>query len=227
MTSSIIAPPAPPISARRRFLRHLGIGSATLGAVIGSPLSAGAQPPHATPRRHATDDWMDALPTGHRMVFDAVSPKGAEDVRHYASNFFYVNRNNYGLENRDLGVIIIFRHNATPYAYNDAMWTKYGSVFAAELKLGDPAAQKPPAANPANTGPEALDALSAFGAHFGVCTMATLRFATAAAKASGGSAEAVFDELGKNLVRNAHLTPAGIVALGRAQERGYTFGYAA
>ena len=36
---------------------------------------------------------------------------------------------------------------------------------------------------------------------------------------------AVFEELSKNLVRNAHLTPAGIVAVGRAQERGFTFGY--
>jgi len=45
------------------------------------------------------------------------------------------------------------------------------------------------------------------------------------ARSSGGTADAVFEELGKNLVRNAHLTPAGIVAVGRAQERGFTFGY--
>lgn len=207
---------------RRRFLQRLGIGSGALGALAGSGLPAAAQQPAATPRRHAIDDWMDALPTGHRMVFDAVSPKGSEDVRHYASNFLAVNRSNYGLENRDIGVIIILRHNATPYAYNDAMWAKYGAAFGGDLKAGEA-----PKTNPAKTGVEGLDALSALGAHFGVCMMATLRFATlAAAKTSGGSAEAIFEELGQNLVRNAHLTPAGIVALGRAQERGFTFGYA-
>jgi hypothetical protein len=55
--------------------------------------------------------------------------------------------------------------------------------------------------------------------------MATRRFAGIAAH-NGGSADAIFDELGKNLIANAHLTPAGIVAVGRAQERGFAFGYA-
>ena len=71
---------------------------------------------------------------------------------------------------------------------------------------------------------ETLDSLSALGAHFGVCAMATRRFAGLAAR-GGGSVDTIFEELGKNLIRNAHLTPAGIVAVGRAQEHGYTFGY--
>ena len=56
--------------------------------------------------------------------------------------------------------------------------------------------------------------------------MATHRFAGIAARKSGGTADAIFEELGKNLIANAHLTPAGIVAVGRAQERGFAFGYA-
>ena len=56
--------------------------------------------------------------------------------------------------------------------------------------------------------------------------MATRRFAGIAARNGGGTADAIVEELGKNLVSNAHLTPAGIVAVGRAQERGYAFGYA-
>ena len=206
--------------ARRRFLARMGIGPAAFGAVLGSALPVDAQPSRATPRRHATDDWMDALPTAHRMVFDAVTADGADDIRHYASNVFAANRTGYDVESRDIGVIIILRHNATPYAYNDAMWAKYGTAFAAEMKIGDAKT------NPGNTGSETLDALSALGAHFGVCAMATRRFASLAARVGGGTVDAVFEELGKNLLRNAHLTPAGIVAVGRAQERGYTFGYA-
>jgi hypothetical protein len=204
-------------SARRRFLARLGIGTA---ALAGSALPAGAQGTASTPRRHAADDWMDQLPAAHRMVFDAVSPKGVDDILRYASNVFVANRTGYGLESRDVGVIVILRHNGTPYGYNDAMWAKYGSVFAVELKIGEAKT------NPANAGGEPLDALSAQGAHFGVCAMATRRFAGMLARSSGGTVDAVVEELGKNLVRNAHLTPAGIVALGRAQERGYAFGYA-
>jgi hypothetical protein len=208
--------------ARRRFLARLGIGTAALGALAGSALPAAAQSKEM-PRRHEVDDWMDSLPTAHRMVFDAFTAAGLDDVSHYASNVFMANHTGYGLESRDVGVILILRHNATPYAFNDAMWAKYGGAFAAEPKPGDTA--KAPNTNTA-LGGEGLDALSALGAHFGVCGMATRRFAGLAARSSGSTADAVVEELGRNLIRNAHLTPAGIVAVGRAQERGFAFGYA-
>jgi hypothetical protein len=205
-------------ATRRRFLGRIGAGSAALGAIVGSALPAGAQPSPSIPRRHALDDWMDALPTAHRMVFDAITPQGADDIRHYASNVFAANQTGYGVESRDVGVIVILRHDATPYAFNDAMWAKYGTVFASEMKINDAKA------NPANAGGERLDSLSGLGAHFGVCAMATRRYAGLAARGGGGT-DAVFEELAKNLIRNAHLTPAGIIAVGRAQEHGYAFGY--
>jgi len=154
------------------------------------------------------------------MFFDTVSAAGIDDVRHYASNVFTANRTGYSLESRDVGVLVILRHNATPYGFNDAMWAKYGSVFTAEMKIADTKT------NPANAGGESLDALSGQGALFGVCAMASGRFASLAARGSGVTVDAVLDELRKNLIRNAHMTPAGIVAVGRAQERGYAFGYA-
>lgn len=209
-------------SARRRFLARLGIGSAALGAFVGRALPLNAK--QAAPRRHAVDDWMDALPSAHRMVFDGSSAQKFDDLRAYASNVFTANRNGYGLTNSDIGVLIVLRHTATSYAFNDAMWAKYGEVFAQDVKLEG----KPPAANPANlTSSDApLDALSRDGAHFAVCAMATRRLAGLAARATGGTTDAVFEELGRNLVTNARLTPAGIVAVGRAQERGFAFGYA-
>jgi len=221
-TPSFASPSGPVRSARRRFLARLGFGSAAAGALLGSALPAAAQPAPSTPRRHAIDDWMDTLPTVHRTLFDATSVEGADDIRRYANNVFVGNKTGYGLESRDIGIIIILRHYATPFGYNDAIWAKYGSVFAGELKTAD---AKTPAANPANASGETLDSLSAQGVHFGVCQMATRRYAGMIARSSGGTADAVFEELGKNLVRNAHLTPAGIVAVGRAQERGFTFGY--
>ena len=61
------------------------------------------------------------------------------------------------------------------------------------------------------------------GVHFAVCQMATRRFAGAIAAAHKLDVEAVYKELSSNLVRNSHMVAAGIVAVNRAQERGYAF----
>jgi len=53
--------------------------------------------------------------------------------------------------------------------------------------------------------------------------MATKQIAEPLAAASGGKAESVFKELSTNLVANSRFVPAGIVAVNRAQERGYAF----
>ena len=165
---------------------------------------------------------MDQLPTAHRMVFDAVSLPGTDDILAYATNVFTANRTGYDVDSHDVGVIVILRHNATPCAFNDAIWAKYGSVFASEMKMTNPK----PVTNPANKEGGALDAISALGARFGVCAMASRRFAGLAARSTGGTADAILEEFGRNLIRNAQFTPAGIVAVGRAQERGFAFGYA-
>jgi hypothetical protein len=58
--------------------------------------------------------------------------------------------------------------------------------------------------------------------------MATRRTATTFAQKAGAGADdkakidALYKELTANLVPNAHIVPAGIVAVNRAQERGYT-----
>ena len=53
--------------------------------------------------------------------------------------------------------------------------------------------------------------------------MATRRVAGVIAQATSASADAIYNELTSNLVPNSHMVPAGIVAVNRAQERGYTF----
>ena len=46
------------------------------------------------------------------------------------------------------------------------------------------------------------------------------------ARTAGSTANQIYDELTANLLPNSHLVPAGIVAVNRAQERGYSFVYA-
>jgi intracellular sulfur oxidation DsrE/DsrF family protein len=60
------------------------------------------------------------------------------------------------------------------------------------------------------------------GVHFAVCQMATRFFAGNLAQATGGTADAAYNELVANLVPNSHMVAAGIVAVNRAQERGFT-----
>jgi intracellular sulfur oxidation DsrE/DsrF family protein len=68
-----------------------------------------------------------------------------------------------------------------------------------------------------------VDSLIKRGVHFAVCQMATRNFSGIIARANGTNANDVYTELTSNLVGNAHMVPAGIVAVNRAQERGYSF----
>jgi intracellular sulfur oxidation DsrE/DsrF family protein len=56
-----------------------------------------------------------------------------------------------------------------------------------------------------------------------VCSVATRGFAGAIAQATGGNTDNINNELVANLLTNSRMVPAGIVAVNRAQERGYTF----
>jgi hypothetical protein len=127
------------------------------------------------------------------------------------------------------------RHNSTPFAYNDAIWSKYGRVFAQRLNFKDPKTKQPPNVNLYNTPASAsmltslgitLDSVTKRGAQLAVCRVATRNLAGAIAAATGSPAEKINEELIANIVTNAHMVPAGIIAVSRAQERGYTFAYA-
>jgi intracellular sulfur oxidation DsrE/DsrF family protein len=55
--------------------------------------------------------------------------------------------------------------------------------------------------------------------------MATMGISHALAGQTRGNADDIHKELVANLIPNAHLVPAGIAAVNRAQERGYAFAY--
>lgn len=222
--------------ARRSFLSRIAAGTAAFGGIVFSR-PAFAQSPSGSggfrPGRHAQDDWLDLLPGSHRFVIDTTSPSGFGSGLLFANNFFVANKNGYGLGNADAAVVIVARHNSTCFAYNDAMWRKYGMPMGeAAANFEDPKTKMRPSANVYNAtnygatlpnGGVTLDALIARGVHFAVCDMATHRFAGAIAAAVKGNTDEIYKELTANLIRNTHMVAAGIVAVNRAQERGYTF----
>jgi intracellular sulfur oxidation DsrE/DsrF family protein len=225
------------LMARRSFLARLGTGVGVLGAsAVASPkamadAATGGADAVWRPARHAQDDWLDAIPGQHRFVFDTISPDGVALALRFANNYYNTNQNTYGLKETDLAVLIVTRHKATSFGYNDAMWAKYGKQFSEQSEFTDPKTKQPPTVNfyakPDDGSGDPLSgamlALIKRGMHFAVCATASRNIATRIAKATGGEVDAIVKELGANLIcPNARFVPAGIVAVNRAQERGYS-----
>jgi hypothetical protein len=215
-------------------MARLAAGLAAFGgAAAVSPLAAGALPAGADPwqpARHAQDDWFDQLPGKHRFFFDATTPMGAGDALQFSGNFLYASRSGYNLGDDDNAVIIGLRHWATAFAFSDAIWAKYGAVFTERSKFVDPKTSAPPVINVYLTKGYGLslpnrdttftDAVS-HRIHFSICDMATRALAGMVAGKLGLKADEVYSELKSAAHQNAHFVPAGIVAVNRAQERGY------
>lgn len=215
-------------SDRRMFLARIGVGAGVVGAsLIGCPEARAA---HASwrPARHPQDDWFDKIPGVHRVVFDTTTPEEMRSALRYAQNYYQANQNAYGLQDDHLAVVIIARHTSTPFAYNDAIWAKYGKQLSERMEFTDPKTKQPPTVNlfatrgDASTEAGRMVDLTKRGVQFAVCEMSTQDLAGMIAQATGADAGAIAKEIGANLVANARLVPAGIVAANRAQERGYT-----
>lgn len=211
--------------ARRSFLARLGAGAGVLGATaLGSTkVMADASTDAAwKPARHSQDDWLEKIPGQHRYVFDTTTPDGLDLGFTFARNYFTASHDSYGLEDHDLAVLMIARHKSTSFGYSDAMWAKYGKFFSEQSGFVDPKTKEPPTAN---LYLERMDELVKKGVQLGVCQMSSRRISGMIAQATGGDAGGILKELAANLVPNARMVPAGIVAVNRAQERGYTFVY--
>jgi len=210
-----------PSPERRSFLTRLNAGAASVAALaMGGVAMAQVKSAPASrwePARHDKDDWMDQIPGKHRLVFDTITEDRLKDTLLFANNFLIVNRSDYGLENKDLAVIIVVRHLSTSFGYTNEMWAKYGGSM-----MGRPASGDPKDAPKANAHAAPMEALAKQGVQFAVCSMATRATAGFIARAAGATPDAIFAELTANLLTNARTVPAGIVALNRAQERGYS-----
>jgi intracellular sulfur oxidation DsrE/DsrF family protein/uncharacterized protein (DUF2147 family) len=224
------------LTERRSFLVRLSAGAGVLGAAgVRSAVAAAQAAPDAPwkPARHAQDDWYDKIPGQHRFVFDSTTPEGMALVLRFANNYFTANQDAYGLKDSDLAVVIVARHKSTSFAYTDAIWAKYGKQLSEQADFTDPKTKEPPKINvyagPGDGSDEggAMDALIKKGAHFAVCQMASRHIAGRIAQATGGETDAILKEIGANLVPNGRFVPAGIVAVNRAQEKGYSFAFGA
>lgn len=215
---------------RRSFLSRLKLGA--LGAAVGGTALAQVKPAPATwePTRHKEDDWLDQIPGKHRMVIDAPTIDGLGEALLFANNYITANQTDYALKQDELAVVIVIRHFSTAFGFSDAMWAKYGASM--DPNFQDPKTKAAAKLNVYNANGYGgsltsrgitLDAIAKQGVHFAICAMATGRVASQVATATGADRAAITKELTSNMIPNGRMVPAGIVAVNRAQERGYSF----
>lgn len=222
-----------PLLGRRRWL--LGsLGAVAAGAVVASAstnaASSSASDSRFKPAVHQNDAWMGELPGVHRAFIDSSSTEGGLTTMNYANNILTANVDDYGGSDSEYAMIVCFRHQSTPLGYNDAMWEKYGQNLSAFMSLTDSKTDKAFMQNPIKiTGRSDLASrghtqqeVAARGVNFVICNRATLGISGMIARATGAETADVYQELTANLVSNARLVPAGVMAVTRAQEFGYS-----
>ena len=217
-----------PSHNRRKFLAGAGLVAA------GAAVAANAQEAgHSgfTPARHAEDSWMDEMGGTHRAFVDSSTGSGGIAAMNFASNILLAHAQGYGGSDEDYGMIVCFRHDSSPYGFNDAMWEKYGELFMGRTGVsnenGDPVTVNPLSVertygNRSNT----IDSMSARGVRFAVCDLSTRGMAGMLARSTGRTSDEVYEELTTNAIPSSHFVPAGVMAATRAQEYGFSFLYA-
>jgi hypothetical protein len=203
---------------RRSFLTQVGTGVTVLGAgaavtiPVARAQSVGGAKWEAA--KHEQDAWLDQIPGKHRLVFDTTQPAGMSSALQYGGNYYNANQSAYGLQNADLAVVIIARHQSTPFAYNETMWNQYGEQISSFVDR-----TKEPSKT--NIYGRQLNGMIGRGAHLAVCQLATRAIAGSISRAAGKTTDEIYNELVANLLPNSHMAAAGIVMVGRAQEHGY------
>lgn len=217
-------------TARRSLLS--GLGAAVAAVALGSK-SAKAQTPARAfqPARHQQDDWMNAVPGRHRTIVDCASVGAAGEGMLYANNLYVANRSGYQLTEADVAVVVCLRHFATVFGYNDAIWGKYGKAMSDLVQFTDPKTKQAPSTNLLNSADYGLTlpnfgntiaSVVKRGTQFAICDMATNFISGRVAEAVKGNQQEIYKELASNLIPNGRLVTAGVVAVNRAQELGYT-----
>jgi intracellular sulfur oxidation DsrE/DsrF family protein len=211
------------LTERRSLLNGLGM-AALAGVALGSAPASAQQPAAGfQPARHTQDAWMDAIPGSHRVFIDTDNAMGGTNALRYCSNIMNAHVNGYEGSEADMAMIICYRHASTPYAFNNAMWEKYGSNFVGLMRLPEQDGGPPKV----NTLTDTIAGLAAKGVHFAICNSATMMMSGLIARQAGLVQEEVLAELVANTIPNGHMVPAGVMAVTRAQEYGYSFLYSA
>ncbi|HSU49653.1 MAG TPA: hypothetical protein VLJ41_03660, partial [Segetibacter sp.] len=129
-------------SPRREFLSNIAAGAAAIGMLgIPSPLMAASTLSAAV---ESPDEWFNKIKGKHRVVFDATRP---HELMPFAwPRVFLLTNQATGTPENENSVVVVLRHEAIPYAFEDSIWSKY--KFGELFKADDPATKTASVRNP-------------------------------------------------------------------------------
>ena len=226
-------------SPRRAFLGTLAAGAATIGAASLAPLHTkaleitGISGENNNPEN--PEEIFKSMKGKHKVVFDATQPHG---IFPFAwPRVFLLTNMATGTPEKENNVLVVLRHDAIPYAFEDRLWTKYnlGEVFKAD----DPATKARSSRNPfwqpkkgdykvPGIGEIAIgiNELQSSGVKFVVCDAAMTVYSAAVADGMKLDPATVKKDWVAGLLPGIVPVPSGVWALGRAQEVGCAYIFA-
>ncbi|HUK35515.1 MAG TPA: hypothetical protein VLV86_16475 [Vicinamibacterales bacterium] len=167
---------------------------------------------------------MYAFKGEHRQMYDYGTFELAGDTRplRFAMNYLDTYRDVFGLEAPTINTAVGVSRSAFPINVSDAIWQKY--KIGERWKIDDPATKQPSIRNIfLSDGPSNVKALQARGTVFWQCNVALGAVAQQLAQATGAPVADVRAELIAGLNPGVHLVPAHVMAIGIAQEHGFTY----
>lgn len=220
---------------RRGFIGSLATGAIALSlGSLAAPLQSMAREENYQGPEEDPDEWFKKIKGKHRIVFDVVEPK---EIMPFAwPRVFMMTNKMTGTPEDDLGVVVILRHNAMPFAMQDTVWAKYN--FGEMFKVHDMATNTAYVRNPfwqpkagtykvPGVGPVAIgiNELQESGVRFCVCNVAMTVFSAAIAEKMSLNAADVMSDFKAALLPGVQVVPSGVWAVGRAQEHGCAYCY--
>ena len=205
---------------RRSFVTVLA-SVAGLAALEGAA-SAQAPAPAASGQWDLT--WFDGFKGKHKQMYDYGTFDLSNDTRplRFVGNYLDTYRDVFGLQGPEISTAVGISRSCFPMNVSDAVWQKYkiGEVF----KIADPATKQPSVRNIfLGDGALSVKAMQARGTAFWQCNVALGAIAQQLAQAAGMPAADVSADLVAGLNPGVHLVPAHVMAIGIAQEHGFTY----
>lgn len=219
-------------NSRRNFMGAVLMGAtASTLSMITNPIYAN-MPSFDGKKMAEADDWFKNIKGKHRIVYDGSTPHdGFPIIWNWA---FYLSNNETGSEDKDITAMTVLRHKAIPFAFKSSLWEKYklGEVFG----VTDNSTNAPSLRNlyyEPKDGDFPLPVIQGIkdmqqrGAMFCVCNLAISVYSGAVAQKLGLDPKSLYEEWIAAVQPGIQVVPSGVWALGRAQENGCGYIFAA
>ena len=190
-------------------------------AALDRPASAQAPARQATGQWDLT--WFDAFKGQHKQMYDYGTWDLSEDARplRFVKNYLDTYRDVFGLQSPDINTAVGVSR-AIAINLSDTVWQKY--KIGERYKIADPMTKQPAVRNIfLSDGDLSVKAMQARGTVFWQCNVALGLVAQQLAQAAGGSAPDVRADLIAGLNPGVRLVPSHVMAIGIAQEHGFTY----